>query len=220
MKISATVRSWAVILILSVTVAATFLNGSRETRIHKPSLESVPMEIDGYLSETDPPIAQSIVAKLKPTSYIARTYRKPGSYIHLFVVYYAQQRAGEAMHSPDNCLPGGGWEIIRRGTRALTVGSRKAMVNDYDVLKNGKQLRVLYWYQTPNRIIGNQYSGKVLLLWDAIRSGDSQGSLVTLMCQKDSVPQSAIVNFGEQVMQSLHQSLNPAQSNFALFISH
>ena len=34
-----------------------------------------------------------------------------------FVSYYERQTQGKTIHSPRNCLPGAGWEVLTPGTR-------------------------------------------------------------------------------------------------------
>ena len=62
-----------------------------------------------------------VVRALDPTSYLSRTYRKGSNDADLFIAFYAQQRAGESMHSPKHCLPGSGWEIWKHDSAPVPI---------------------------------------------------------------------------------------------------
>ena len=51
------------------------------------------------------------------TDYVARAYARD-SIVNFttLVSYYDRQSQGKTIHSPRNCLPGAGWEILRGGT--------------------------------------------------------------------------------------------------------
>jgi EpsI family protein len=127
--------------------------------------------------------------KLRPTSYLSRIYRNQNHDLGLFIAYYAQQRAGEAMHSPKVCLPGTGWEIVQRGSDTLSVEGLPVVVNQYHAQNAGTNILVLYWYQSRRRITANEYLGKLFLIRDALFEGDTSAALVRIMLPDE--PQSA-----------------------------
>ena len=49
--------------------------------------------------------------------YLFRVYSAgdsaAGSWMSLYVGYYESQTQGRTIHSPRNCLPGGGWEPLQ-----------------------------------------------------------------------------------------------------------
>jgi EpsI family protein len=112
--------------------------------------------------------------------YLDRVYSRAGSQpIALYVGYYESQRTGDTMHSPKNCLPGGGWEPLR--TRRVTVPvSERAQVpvNEYLVAKGLDRQLVIYWYQSRGRAVASEYWGKVWLVADAITRNRTDGALV------------------------------------------
>ena len=44
--------------------------------------------------------------------YINRVYLGSTTPIELYIGYYKDQRSGDKIHSPKNCLPGSGWEPV------------------------------------------------------------------------------------------------------------
>jgi EpsI family protein len=116
-------------------------------------------------------------------SYVARAYwRDSIPAFSIFVSYYERQTQGRTIHSPRNCLPGAGWDVITNGTAALTSSDRKEVVNRY-VLKNekGATAVVYYWYQGRGRVVANEYAVKWNLLRDAALAGHTEEALVRVV---------------------------------------
>ena len=101
--------------------------------------------------------------------------------LELFIAYYAQQRAGESMHSPKHCLPGGGWEIWKQDSELLTVRGKQFEINKYSIQNSGSRMLMFYWYQSKTRIVASEYIGKLLLARDTLLSGHTSGSIVRIM---------------------------------------
>ena len=116
------------------------------------------------------------------TDYVARVYSRDSIMAFTTLVsYYDSQAQGKTIHSPRNCLPGAGWEILRAGTRTLDVGGTSRTVNQY-VLKNGAATAVAYyWYQGRGRVVANEYRVKWNLLRDAALLGHTEEALVRVV---------------------------------------
>lgn len=126
---------------------------------------------------------------LAADSYLLREYRQDitGADVDLFVVYYASQRSGDALHSPKNCLPGTGWEPISSGVIPISDpvspnSSFKAA--HYVVEKDGVELDVLYWYQAHGRRFASEYLGKIYLAWDGITKGRTDGAMIRITARR------------------------------------
>jgi EpsI family protein len=143
-------------------------------------LYDIPTEIAGWKGKDDPPQATRILLSLDATALLSRTYRKEGSELGLFVAYYAKQKAGESMHSPKYCLPGGGWEPLETTFVTIRTALGEASINKYVIQKDGAKSLVLYWYQSPRRIVASEYAGKALLFWDGLIHRRQGGSIVRL----------------------------------------
>lgn len=121
------------------------------------------------------------------SDYVARLYWRPDSTIAFttYVGYYDRQTQGKSIHSPRNCLPGAGWEILRAGTGRVTSRTGTHVVNRY-LLKNGPlQAVVYYWYQGRGRVVASEYTVKVNLLRDAAFKGHTEEALVRIVIPVD-----------------------------------
>jgi EpsI family protein len=176
-----TFRYVAVVLMLSATLAGYALSERRKPGSLAQPLDTISKQIEGWNWTTDEPLGESILKRLQLTSYVSRTYDKQGTKLGLFIAYYAQQRAGESMHSPKHCLPGSGWEIWKHDSAMVPVNGGQVEINQYSIQNSGQRMLVFYWYQSKQRIIASEYMGKVLLAKDALLSGRTAGSLVRIV---------------------------------------
>jgi EpsI family protein len=95
---------------------------------------------------------------------------------------------GKTIHSPRNCLPGAGWEILEGHTATVTSATGPHSVNRY-LLKNGLAHAVVYyWYQGRGRVVANEYTVKLNLLRDAAIKGHTEEALVRIVVPVDATP--------------------------------
>ena len=119
------------------------------------------------------------------TAYLMRSYEDPkapnANWFSVYVGYYAQQTHGRSIHSPRNCLPGGGWEALASNRVALETALGAVTVNRYVLQKGQEQALVLYWYQGRGRVQANEYWVKWDLLRDAALRQRSDEALVRIV---------------------------------------
>ena len=168
------------VLLLSATLAGYAVSERRKPDFLVQPLDTVDQQIDGWKMTGTEPLTEGVLGRLQLTSYVSRQYEKRGTHLALFIAFYAQQRAGESMHSPKHCLPGSGWEIWKIDSALVSVGGRQVEVNQYSIQNSGQRNLVFYWYQSRRRIIKSEYMGKILLAKDALFDGQTAGSLVRI----------------------------------------
>jgi EpsI family protein len=160
------------------------LSGLAERRIPESlavPLDQISSNVLGWTAAGDRTLTEGVARQLDATSYLSREYRKGGASLDLFVAFYAQQRAGESMHSPKHCLPGGGWEIWKHDSAMIPVNGQQIRVNKYSIQNMGSRMLMFYWYQSKDRIIASEYLGKVLLARDSLLTGRTGASIVRIM---------------------------------------
>ena len=136
-----------------------------------------------------------------------------GKQIQLYIGYYNSQREGDLIHSPKNCMPGSGWNIIHTSIQALTVpDTRSSKTNIIKmILKKGNQKQiVLYWFQSRGRIISSEYLQKIYLILDAILKHRTDGSFVRLIApvsQNEAETTEYMEDFAQQLFPILEEYL-------------
>src|SRR5882762_6005585 len=149
-------RYVATVLLLVMTLAAYALTERRKVDSLAQPLETVSGQISGWEMAGQAPLGDNVLKTLQLTSYLSRTYAKEGTQLGLLVAFYAQQRAGESMHSPKHCLPGSGWEIWKHGTAEFEMGGEPIRINNYGIENSGVRKVMLYWYHSADRVVASE----------------------------------------------------------------
>jgi EpsI family protein len=116
----------------------------------------------------------------------------------LFIAAFRSQRNGKAPHSPKNCLPGSGWTPMNSGELTVDVGQTvPIVVNRYIVAHGDDREVVLYWYQSRDRVVANEFKAKFWVMADAIRLNRTDTALVRVVVpivnrDEDAATQSAV----------------------------
>ena len=169
--------------IVLLAQAGLFYGASRPEKVPDVSpLSSFPIVVGKWQMVRDYPLEKEIQDILKADDTMNRAYVDASQSvgINVFLAYFKSQRAGQAPHSPKNCLPGNGWEPLETGyiNIALPGESRPVRINRYVVAHGEERSVVLYWYQSRERIIASEYSAKIWAVLDSIRYHRSDTSLV------------------------------------------
>lgn len=185
------VRTLVLVAMLLATRQLMAGRVSVETPLPVP-LAAFPLELDGWRGIDGPAFSPEIVRTLGADEYVNRVYHDAGgATVGLYVAYYATQRHGDAIHSPQHCLPGTGWEPVSRRRVTVDTGSEQFPVNRYVVQKRAQRQLVLYWFQGRGRSIANEFANRFHLLSDALFRGRTDGALVRLIAPIDGPEQLA-----------------------------
>ena len=175
-----------ILTIALVIQAALFYASSRAESV--PSmrpLHDFPRQLSGWMMVQEGYVDDETQAILKADDTLTRTYGSPKFPVtpSLFVAFFKTQRTGKAPHSPKNCLPGSGWEREREDYLDVAIPgmAEPIQVNRYIVSKGEQKSLVLYWYQTQNRVVANEYKAKLLTVGDAIRYNRTDTALVRVV---------------------------------------
>jgi EpsI family protein len=126
---------------------------------------------------------------LGATDYFICTYQDgTGDLVGVYVGYHETQIRKEggglsrsAIHTPNHCLPGSGWDVIGRSKVMLDVQGlpeRPASVNRLVIAKGDQRSLVYYWYQTNGRVVDDDWEKIVRLFWDRATRHRTDGALV------------------------------------------
>ena len=175
-----------ILTIVLVIQAALFYASSRAENVpNMQPLRDFPRQFSGWLMVQEGYVDGETQAILKADDTLTRTYGNAKFQVlpSVFVAFFKTQRTGKAPHSPKNCLPGSGWEREREDYLDVTIPGMAApiQVNRYIVSKGEQKSLVLYWYQTQNRVVANEYKAKILTVRDAIRYNRTDVAIVRVI---------------------------------------
>jgi EpsI family protein len=183
-------RFWIIIALLTSTIFVLQSRGDVDRVPYSQPLSMMPQSFGAWTAR-DIPLTDDTLEVLGKGDFLNRVYTfqpQPGEAtqpaISLFIGYFATQRTGQTMHSPQNCLPGAGWSFdSHQYTDIQDVNGKNYNVGEY-VISNGdiKQF-VIYWYQAHGRSIPNEYVAKGYMVADAIRMNRTDGALVRVITQ-------------------------------------
>jgi EpsI family protein len=171
-------------LTCAVVAAAVCLRASTSEQpvpIRRP-LVTMPVALNGWTAVAQQEFDAATVAVLRADDYVSRTYMREGrGEADLYVGYYETQRQGDTIHSPMNCLPAAGWQLLTIDRRAIDAGGRSMLVNR-DTIQKGLDTRlVLYWYQSHGRAVASEYWTKIYLVLDGLRLHRTDGAIVRVI---------------------------------------
>jgi EpsI family protein len=202
-----TLRYWGMALtLLGAILGLHFLPHGRDVALVRP-LNSVPLIFSEWHG-VDAPFDQSMVKALEVDDYLNRVYRGQDDVpIGLYVAYYKSQRTSERLHSPQNCLPGTGWQPMSAGYAQLeNPNGETVMVNRYIIQKGADRQVVLYWYQSHGRTIANEYKARIDMIVDAIRLQRTDAALIRINTSlTSSMTDERLVSFAVAVLGQLGQ---------------
>lgn len=148
-------------------------------------LQGIPTSIGSWTRLQEGVVDQETQALLKADDTLSRSYTNAagGQIADLFVAFFKTQRAGAAPHSPKVCLPGSGWTPMESSVITFAIPGRgePISVNRYVVTRGEDKSLVLYWYQTPRRVIANEYAAKFYTIIDGVRYHRSDTSLIRII---------------------------------------
>jgi EpsI family protein len=202
-------RAGTAILVLQ---AALFYAASRGEQIPSSQpLDKFPERAGEWRTVQRGVIEKEVQQVLRADDTLSRVYSSPTarSAVNLFVAYFKTQRAGQAPHSPKNCLPGAGWVPSSSGVIDVQVAgeAQPIPVNRYVVSRAGEKGVVLYWYQSRARVVANEYAAKFWLVADSIRYHRSDTALVRVWVPVVSNDEAAATATGERFVQALFPEL-------------
>jgi EpsI family protein len=148
------------------------------------SLAQVPQNFGPWTMMQESFIDKETEDVLKADDILNRVYKNgsTGAGAYLFVASFRTQRNGKAPHSPKNCLPGSGWTQESAETATIDIGlGAPIVVNRYIVVLGQERDLVLYWYQSRDRVVADEFKAKFWVVADAIRLNRTDSALVRVV---------------------------------------
>lgn len=213
-----------VILVIACLLAA-YVPVARADRAEeiplRMSFALFPMQLGEWQGTQRPALSDQVLKVLGLDDYLTRVYArgaaKQPAVADLYVGYWRSQRQGDTMHSPQNCMPGAGWEPVSQKLLTFPDPRQPAgpplAVNRFVIQKGLDKQLVLYWYQGRGRIIGSEYWSKIYLVLDAARYNRTDAALVRVTVPVAGTTPEAEAEAESQAL-AFAKELLPALSKF------
>jgi EpsI family protein len=176
--------------------------------IRRP-LDSFPAELGSWRGQESTLLSEEVLDILVPTDYLLRRYEDGARRsVWLYIGYWETQRKGAQIHSPKNCLPGGGWEPLEGSVVPVEIGPGKTIeVNRYLLEKGTDQMLVLYWFQSQGEAIAGEIDAKIAMVKSSIFRHRSDGALVRVSSAARGDPAVRLEDFVRVMYPSLREFL-------------
>jgi EpsI family protein len=196
-----------ILILFGLTFWAIQVSGSVTKTPVKKALSSFPQQIGNWKCVKQEYFSAPVVDMLGVDDYISYAYAsKDGQRVNLYVSYFGSVGVTGGYHSPQNCLPGGGWNIV--SVESVELKSKQdsgegGRIRKIIIQKGSERQVVLYWFYNRGRIISSEYWEKIYLVLDAVFKGRRDGSFIRIMAytKKDDTGGSidSIINFADDV---------------------
>ena len=186
MRVFALPATLALAAAAAVTIASSaawhFLPARELPPVERERLMMYPREVMGWSSYTSR-LEPNIEKVLGADDYLNAFYQSPDGdqLISLFIAYYDKQTEGQGIHSPEVCLPTGGWEVFSLEEVPVDMteaGYGKFKANRAVIQKGLSKQLVYYWFEGRGKRIANDFTAKMSVLSDSLRIGRTDGALV------------------------------------------
>jgi exosortase D (VPLPA-CTERM-specific) len=168
-------------LLTLVAGAVTAVSIDREPApLFREPLSQFPATLGDWQLEEWMRLAPEEMAALGADDYLAANYTDGMHQVELFIAYYEDQSQG-GVHSPQICLPGGGWEIASIDVVQVTHGGETFPVTRAVIQRGTTRQLVHYWFEQHGRRTAIDWKAKLILVWDSFLYGRSDGALVRLV---------------------------------------
>jgi exosortase D (VPLPA-CTERM-specific) len=170
--------------VLTAAVAAAWLAAPAAQRVEvaRDSFSLFPRSLGSWSGSPvalDPEVEQVLAA----SDYIDITYAAPGEAlpVNFFSAFYEKQTEGSGIHSPEVCLPVGGWEIFSLEPAQVSMPGTvygSFTVNRAVIQKGMEKQLVYYWFEQRGKRMTNDFKAKASVLYDSLTMGRTDGALV------------------------------------------
>lgn len=148
------------------------------------SFAEFPMQIGPWTGRPQY-LEKAIVDELRFSQYIMADYQAapqegPSAPVNLYVAYYQSQRKGQAIHSPESCLPGTGWSVEESGVVSVAGANGPQRLNRSLAAKQNSRILTYFWFQQQGRQLTSLPELKLSTFYGAITRRRSDGALVRL----------------------------------------
>ncbi len=174
------------VLTAIVTVFAlawTVLPERQYERVSRETFIQFPMEIGNWRGATQE-LTLDIETVLGADDYLLAEYTNSTNTakVGIFLAFYNNLIGGSGIHSPQVCLPVGGWEVSRWERKSVVVSQQgtpvKFFVNRALIQRGLSKQLVYFWFEQSGRRTTSSYSSKFYTIKDALTRGRTDAGLV------------------------------------------
>jgi EpsI family protein len=173
------------LLILGLNAWVYWQFASEDVIPPRTEFAAFPDDFDGWRCTGRETLEDKVIDRLLVSDYLACTFVAPAEKrsAHLYIGYHERQtrdrESGQssAIHPPEHCLPGSGWDVIDARTVPIDIGPG-GEAKRFVIAKGNSRALVYFWYHSRGRMIARNHEKILYMFLDRARYGRTDGSLV------------------------------------------
>ena len=173
--------------LLTTALSAAFVLAPRHPAepVARDPFSQFPLQLGAWAGRTSS-LSTNIEETLGADDYLAALYASPAEAepVDFFLSYYRSQTDGNAIHSPEVCLPATGWEVFSIKTVRVDLPGTAAgsvPVNRAIIQKGLDKQLVYYWFEGRGRQMTSDFAAKFYSVADSLTRGRTDGGLVRVI---------------------------------------
>ena len=144
-----------------------------------------PARLGEWTAVPMPPLDPNVERILAADDYYSAMLSRPGggASVELFMAWYRDQMTG-GVHSPEVCLPGGGWEIAQLETVDMSAefgGGSNFTLNRAVIQQGLERALVYFWYEQQGQRTASEFTAKLQLMTGRLTNGREDSAIVRLI---------------------------------------
>ena len=172
----------AALMTCAISAAFVLVPAPDRVTVVRDSFALFPREIGDWRGRSEM-LDPATAAVLGASDYVNTTYLSPDetTYVNFFSAWYVKQTEGAGIHSPEVCLPVGGWEVFSIDPTPVSMPGTvygDFTVNRAVIQKGLSRQLVYYWFEQRGRRMTNDFAAKATVIYDSLTIGRTDGAMV------------------------------------------
>ena len=173
------------IAILGLNSYVYWFLGSEEVLPPRSEFTEFAEEFEGWRCMQRESMDEAVIENLMVSDYISCNFynKSENQGVHLYVGYHERQTRDRstgkatAIHPPEHCLPGSGWDVIASSIVPIDAGPG-GEAKRFVIAKGNQRSLVYFWYHSRGRVLARNHEKIFYMFLDRARYGRTDGSLV------------------------------------------
>jgi EpsI family protein len=202
-------RFYLLFVLLGLAALYVYTRSEAAVPVNK-SLDLFPQKAGDWTMTGQARFDERVLAVLLPTDYLSRSYvDSRGNKLSLYIGFHDGGPNSGPIHSPKQCLPGGGWNHLSAEVRNLAVKGETISYVGAIYQKDIEKQLFLYWFQVRDQILTNEYALKLAMAKNSFLSNRRDSAFIRLSVMATDGEEPAI-EIGEQFIRDFYPAIREA----------
>lgn len=199
-------------ILILVTSLVTFSTAA-VIQYYQPDSEAVvsfadmPLTIANWVGQREE-IPQYVTDLLRPKDIFSASYvNGRGQSVHLLFDFFISDGSFGGPHSPRNCLPGSGWQIIKVEERSISINGMTIPAGRFRIRLNERQQVMDFWYVTSYGATASDYVFKLYSMLGSLSLKPREVAFIRFTAPGDPKSVEALDEFEKLIIPEIYSRL-------------